>query len=63
LQVLEVFDLEVNAESEAEAIETAMQSQSSEIHASGKLVDVTTDFPEIVQSYHIPEHSGNGKEN
>jgi hypothetical protein len=49
LQVIKVYDIDVNADSQDEAIETAMQSQSAEIEADGKLVSVETDHAEVVE--------------
>jgi hypothetical protein len=47
LQVIKVYDVEVNANSEDEAIETAVQSQTTEIERDGKLITAETDHAEI----------------
>jgi len=47
LQVIKVYDVEVNANSEDEAIETAMQSQTTEIERDGNLIASETDHAEI----------------
>jgi len=50
LQVIKIYDVEVKADSQEEAVETAMQSQSTEIEKSGKLVCVTTDYPSLPET-------------
>lgn len=49
IQVIKVYDVQVEAENEKRAIDTVQAMQSSEIEEKGEPVDVTTDFAEIVE--------------
>ena len=46
IQVIKVFDIEVEAADADEAISRAYQMQTTEIEAKGKLVDAMTDHAE-----------------
>ena len=49
IQVIKVYDIEVNAESEDEAEETAMQSQTTEIQENGNLISAETDHATVLE--------------
>jgi hypothetical protein len=47
IQVIKVYDVEVDAADADEAIDKAYQLQTTEIEASGELIDAMTDHAEI----------------
>ncbi len=47
IQVVKVFDIEVDAADADEAIAKAYNLQTTEIEATGKLIDASTDHAEI----------------
>ena len=49
IQVIKVYDVQVEAENEKQAINAVQAMQSSEIAEKGEPVDVTTDFAEVVE--------------
>jgi hypothetical protein len=46
IQVIKVFDIEVDAADADEAIDKAYQLQTTEIEATGELIDAMTDHAE-----------------
>ena len=46
IQVIKVFDVEVDTADADEAIDKAYKLQTTEIEATGDLIDATTDFAE-----------------
>ena len=48
IQVIKIYDVGIQASSSSSAIEMAYAMQSTEIEDTAKLVDVTTEFAEIV---------------
>ena len=49
IQVIKVFDVEVDAADADEAIDKAYQLQTTEIEATGDLIDVMTDHAETLE--------------
>lgn len=47
IQIIKVYDVEVDTHDPAEAIERAYEMQTTEIERDGRLVDATTDHAEV----------------
>ncbi len=48
IQVIKIYDLDIEADSEDNALSQAYQMQTTKIADVGTLVDVTTDFAEVI---------------
>lgn len=55
IQVIKVFDIEVDAADADEAIEKAYELQTTEIEASGELIDAMTDHAETEE--HVEDNA------
>jgi len=49
IQIIKVFDVEVDADDADEAIDKAYKLQTTEIEATGDLIDVMTDHAETLE--------------